>query len=204
MDSSDYIQIRNSLIILTRVLPHFPIILSFAQAIEKRVENIRNEEKEKRPDIYALATGYSGQLKLKKSTFIPESEFHLKDNKRGQQTSQQNVTNNKSELLNSKKETKIEAVANSTPPNRSPAQVSKERSKEKSTKNSESNEADKKKEARNDTKGESRSKKNEKEEKLSLLVSKVDQRASPRRNAEHRNKDEVDHDKGLLIFINFC
>ncbi len=58
LDSGDYIQIRNSLIILTKVLPHFPIMISFAQAIERRVENIRNEEKEKRPDLYALATGY--------------------------------------------------------------------------------------------------------------------------------------------------
>jgi hypothetical protein len=33
-------------------------MISFAQAIERRVDNIRTEEKEKRPDLYALATGY--------------------------------------------------------------------------------------------------------------------------------------------------
>ena len=57
LDSGDYIQIRNSIIVLTKLLPYFPVMLSFAQAIERRVDNIRSVEKEKRPDLYALATG---------------------------------------------------------------------------------------------------------------------------------------------------
>lgn len=82
LDSGDYIQIRNSLIVLTKLLPHFPVMISFAQAIERRLDKIRNEEKEKRQDLFVLATGYSGQLKMKKGTFIPEGEFHEKENKK--------------------------------------------------------------------------------------------------------------------------
>lgn len=84
LDSGDYIQIRNSLIVLTKLLPHFPVMISFAQAIERRLEKIRTEEKEKRPDLFVLATGYSGQLKSRKGTFIPESEFHEKESKKMQ------------------------------------------------------------------------------------------------------------------------
>lgn len=112
LDSSDYIQIRNSLIVLTKLLPYFPVMISFAQAIERRLENIRNEEKEKRPDLFVLATGYSGQLKLKKGTFIPESEFHEKESKKSMQphpppsSSQHEPTSSKSssEQVEEKKE----------------------------------------------------------------------------------------------------
>lgn len=57
LDSGDYIQIRNSLIILTKLLPFFPVMISFAQAIERRLDNIRNAERDKRPDLFVLATG---------------------------------------------------------------------------------------------------------------------------------------------------
>lgn len=35
------------------------------------------EQREKRQDLFALATAYSGQLKLKKPLMIHENEFHL-------------------------------------------------------------------------------------------------------------------------------
>ena len=43
------------------------------------MHKICQEEKEKRPDLYALAMGYSGQLKSRKPYMIPENEFHHKD-----------------------------------------------------------------------------------------------------------------------------
>ncbi|ESO98124.1 hypothetical protein LOTGIDRAFT_174338 [Lottia gigantea] len=79
LESGNYIQIRNSLIVLTRVLPHYPRILQFCQAVERRVDRLGKEEKDKRPDIYALAMGYAGQLKNTKSTWIPDHEFRIKD-----------------------------------------------------------------------------------------------------------------------------
>ncbi|XP_077518841.1 THO complex subunit 2-like protein isoform X3 [Amblyomma americanum] len=86
LESGDYVQIRNSLIVLTKVLPHFPVMTNLGQALERRIEKIRQEEKDKRPDLFVLATGYSGQLKNKKPDLIPEHEFHVKDNKEGRTT----------------------------------------------------------------------------------------------------------------------
>lgn len=83
LESGDYVQIRNSLIVLTKVLPHFPVMTNLGQALERRIEKIRQEEKDKRPDLFVLATGYAGQLKNKKPDLIPEHEFHVKDSKEG-------------------------------------------------------------------------------------------------------------------------
>ena len=82
LDSEDYIQVRNSLVILTKIIGHFPVITNFALSLEKRVEALRSKEKDNRKDLYALATGYVGQLKLKKPTFMPEHDFHFKEIKK--------------------------------------------------------------------------------------------------------------------------
>ena len=79
LESGEYIQIRNGLMILTKILPYFPMVVSLGTALEKRVEKVRNEEKDKRQDLYALAMGYAGQLKSRKSSMVPENEFHTKD-----------------------------------------------------------------------------------------------------------------------------
>lgn len=76
LDSKDYMQIRNALIILMRILPHFPMLEKLAQIIERKVEKVREEEKNKRQDLFVLASSYIGQLKAKKSEMIPESDFH--------------------------------------------------------------------------------------------------------------------------------
>jgi THO complex subunit 2 len=40
LDSKDYMQIRNALIILMRILPHFPVLAKLAQIIERKVEKV--------------------------------------------------------------------------------------------------------------------------------------------------------------------
>ena len=65
--------------ILTKILVYFPLVQSLGNALEKRVEKVRNEEKEKRQDLYALAMGYAGQLKNRKQHMVPENQFHTKD-----------------------------------------------------------------------------------------------------------------------------
>ncbi|KFM75173.1 THO complex subunit 2, partial [Stegodyphus mimosarum] len=82
LDSGDYVQIRNSLLVLRKIAPYFPVIVSLGLALERRIEKIKAEEKDKRPDIFALATVYSGILKVKKPSLIQESEFHLKETSR--------------------------------------------------------------------------------------------------------------------------
>ncbi|XP_052792425.1 THO complex subunit 2-like isoform X2 [Mya arenaria] len=79
IESSNYIQIRNALIVLTKILPHYPRIVQFGSPLERRVDRLKQEEKEKRPDLFALAMGYSGQLKSKKQFWVPETDFHVRD-----------------------------------------------------------------------------------------------------------------------------
>ncbi|XP_068150279.1 THO complex subunit 2 [Drosophila tropicalis] len=76
LDSKDFMQIRNALIILMRILPHYPVLAKLAQIIERKVDKVREEEKTKRPDLYVIASSYIGQLKLKTSNMIKESDFH--------------------------------------------------------------------------------------------------------------------------------
>ena len=45
--------------------------------IERNVETVQTEQKDKRQDLYAMAYSYCGQLKNKKSVMILESEFHV-------------------------------------------------------------------------------------------------------------------------------
>lgn len=40
LDSGDYVQIRNALIVLIRILPHFPVLAKLAQIIERKVEKV--------------------------------------------------------------------------------------------------------------------------------------------------------------------
>ncbi|XP_037678702.1 THO complex subunit 2 [Choloepus didactylus] len=79
LETGEYTHIRNMLIVLTKILPWYPKVLNLGQALERRLHKICQEEKEKRPDLYALAMGYSGQLKSRKPYMIPENEFHNKD-----------------------------------------------------------------------------------------------------------------------------
>ena len=111
LDSGEFLQIRNSLIVLTRILPYLPTITSFGLAIEKRVDQIKEKEKEKRPDLFALATGYSGQLKQKKSSFISEDKFHIKATKEDAATT---ATTKKDE--SNKKEAKSESSSTKSSP----------------------------------------------------------------------------------------
>ena len=40
LESKDFVQIRNSLIVLTKIIQHFPVIQNLATVIEKRVEKV--------------------------------------------------------------------------------------------------------------------------------------------------------------------
>uniref|UniRef100_A0A8C5WF72 THO complex subunit 2 n=1 Tax=Leptobrachium leishanense TaxID=445787 RepID=A0A8C5WF72_9ANUR len=79
LETGEYTHIRNILIVLTKILPWYPKVLNLGQALERRVHKICQEEKDKRPDLYALAMGYWGQLKSRKASMVPENEFHHKD-----------------------------------------------------------------------------------------------------------------------------
>jgi len=40
------------------MLPHYPRVVKLGQALERRVERVVEEEKEKRPDLHVLALAY--------------------------------------------------------------------------------------------------------------------------------------------------
>ena len=66
LESKDYVQIRNALTVLFKILPFFPVIVNLAGVIEKRIEKVCAEEKEQRKDLFVMATSYMGQLKSRK------------------------------------------------------------------------------------------------------------------------------------------
>jgi len=76
LESKDYVQIRNALTILTKILPHFPVIAKLNGVVEKRIEKVCADEKESRKDLYIKAMSYSGQLKARKHLVMKEYEFH--------------------------------------------------------------------------------------------------------------------------------
>ncbi|RZF48549.1 hypothetical protein LSTR_LSTR011164 [Laodelphax striatellus] len=76
LESKDYVQIRNALIILIKILPHYPMLTKLSQFIERRIDKVKEEEKNARQDLYTLATSYSGQLKARAPHMLRENDFH--------------------------------------------------------------------------------------------------------------------------------
>lgn len=81
LQSKDYMQIRNALIILMRILPSFPVLSKLSQILEKYVNKVIEEEKNQRQDLFVLATSYIGQLKSKSSEMMKEADFHQMSDK---------------------------------------------------------------------------------------------------------------------------
>lgn len=79
IESKDYTQIRNTLLILIKIIPYYPQIQCLGAVLERRIEKIISDEKGKRHDLQALAVGYNGLLKARKSSMVPENVFHIKD-----------------------------------------------------------------------------------------------------------------------------
>ena len=86
LESKNFVPIRNSLIVLTKIIQFFPAIQNLATVIEKRVEKVCEEEKEKRQDLYIKARSYQGQLISRKQKMMKEGDFHVvKGQKKGEE-----------------------------------------------------------------------------------------------------------------------
>merc|ERR1711971_559254 len=85
LESKNFVPIRNSLIVLTKIIHHFPAIQNLATVIEKRVEKVCEEEKEKRQDLYIKARSYQGQLVSRKAKMMKEGDFHVVKGRRRRQ-----------------------------------------------------------------------------------------------------------------------
>ncbi|XP_043197007.1 THO complex subunit 2-like [Amphibalanus amphitrite] len=79
LDSREYVQIRNALKILIKILPCYPVLSHVANIVEKKVESVIQAEKNKRQDLAIMATSYAGLLRARKHTYIPEKDFHTVD-----------------------------------------------------------------------------------------------------------------------------
>ncbi|XP_064404641.1 THO complex subunit 2-like isoform X2 [Halichondria panicea] len=79
LESKDYLQLRNALFVLIKIVPYYPKVFHLSIALEKRLEKILEEEKDKRQDLYTLALGCAGKLKAHKPNLIPEAEFHIRE-----------------------------------------------------------------------------------------------------------------------------
>lgn len=77
LESNNYIQIRNALIVMTKIIDFYPAIKHFGKAIGIKIEEVRSNEKDSRYDLYALATAYAGKLDEKRPELIQESDFHI-------------------------------------------------------------------------------------------------------------------------------
>lgn len=51
LESVNYAQIRNALMVLNRILPYYPKIDQFGNAVERRVNKLKELEKDRRPDL---------------------------------------------------------------------------------------------------------------------------------------------------------
>jgi THO complex subunit 2 len=67
-------QIRNALLILTRIIDYFPMIKKLGTLMEHIVIKLKEDERE---DLKVLATRYHAMLSAKKSSWISEEAFHL-------------------------------------------------------------------------------------------------------------------------------
>eukprot|EP00095_Tigriopus_kingsejongensis_P004528 maker-scaffold532_size145644-snap-gene-0.42 protein:Tk04528 transcript:maker-scaffold532_size145644-snap-gene-0.42-mRNA-1 annotation:"tho complex subunit 2" len=83
LESKDYVQIRNALTVLFKILGFFPMLIPLSGVIEKRIEKVIAEEKDKRMDLCIMARSYQGQLKAKRPQMMQERDFHIPKESKG-------------------------------------------------------------------------------------------------------------------------
>lgn len=74
LESTEYMEIRNALIVLTKISSVFPVIRKSGINLEKRVAKIKGDERE---DLKVLATGVAAALASRKSSWVSEEEFGM-------------------------------------------------------------------------------------------------------------------------------
>eukprot|EP01103_Thecamoeba_quadrilineata_P015330 TRINITY_DN480_c0_g2_i3.p1 TRINITY_DN480_c0_g2~~TRINITY_DN480_c0_g2_i3.p1 ORF type:complete len:1658 (-),score=455.84 TRINITY_DN480_c0_g2_i3:20-4993(-) len=72
LESKEYMEIRNSLIVLTKLVKLFPVLKRIVPHLEKRVNKIREEDRE---DLKVLAGRYHALLQTQKQNLLTDEEF---------------------------------------------------------------------------------------------------------------------------------
>lgn len=74
LESSEYMDIRNALIMLTKISSVFPVTRKTGINLEKRVAKIKSDERE---DLKVLATGVAAGLAARKPSWVTDEEFGM-------------------------------------------------------------------------------------------------------------------------------
>ncbi|KAK2998541.1 hypothetical protein RJ639_023350, partial [Escallonia herrerae] len=74
LESTEYMEIRNALILLTKISNVFPVTRKSGINLEKRVAKIKSDERE---DLKVLATGVAAALAARKPSWVTEEEFGM-------------------------------------------------------------------------------------------------------------------------------
>ncbi|KAK6921550.1 THO complex, subunitTHOC2, C-terminal, partial [Dillenia turbinata] len=74
LESTEYMEIRNALIVLTKISGVFPVTRKSGINLEKRVAKIKSDERE---DLKVLATGVAAALASRKPSWVTEEEFGM-------------------------------------------------------------------------------------------------------------------------------
>ncbi|CAH2033971.1 unnamed protein product [Thlaspi arvense] len=74
LESNEYMEIRNALIMLTKISTVFPATRKAGFTLERRVAKIKTDERE---DLKVLATGVAAALSARKTSWVTDDEFNL-------------------------------------------------------------------------------------------------------------------------------
>ncbi|KAG8382675.1 hypothetical protein BUALT_Bualt05G0101900 [Buddleja alternifolia] len=74
LESTEYMEIRNALIMLTKISGVFPVTRKSGINLEKRVAKIKSDERE---DLKVLATGVAAALASRKPSWVTDEEFGM-------------------------------------------------------------------------------------------------------------------------------
>ncbi|KAL6543872.1 hypothetical protein OROGR_010369 [Orobanche gracilis] len=74
LESTEYMEIRNALIMLTKISSVFPVTRKSGINLEKRVAKIKSDERE---DLKVLATGVAAALSARKPSWVTDDEFGM-------------------------------------------------------------------------------------------------------------------------------
>ncbi|RVW14228.1 THO complex subunit 2 [Vitis vinifera] len=74
LESTEYMEIRNALIMLTKISSVFPVTRKSGINLEKQIAKIKSDERE---DLKVLATGVAAALTVRKPSWVTDEEFGM-------------------------------------------------------------------------------------------------------------------------------
>nr|CDJ88670.1 THO complex subunit 2-like [Haemonchus contortus] len=76
VENNEYVQVRNCLVVMTKLAPCFPLLKDVVENVEKLAEKVRDTEKGKRDELSLKAASYLVRLKMRNVPIYEASQFH--------------------------------------------------------------------------------------------------------------------------------